>query len=43
MLEKPKRKFNTKHFDDRYDYIKLLGEGSYGKAHLVRSISDKVK
>jgi hypothetical protein len=43
MLEKPKRKFNTKHFDDRYDYVKLLGEGSYGKAHLVRSIADKVK
>ena len=30
-------------FDNNYEYVSILGEGSYGKAYLVRSKSDKVK
>ena len=33
----------TTHFDNKYEYISILGEGSYGKAYLVRSKNDKVK
>ncbi len=33
----------SKLFDNKYEYVSILGEGSYGKAYLVRSKSDKVK
>ena len=29
-------------FDKKYESIKLLGEGNYGKAILVRSLKDNV-
>jgi len=32
----------TSHFDNKYEYISLLGEGSYGKAYLVKSLKDNV-
>ena len=33
----------SKVFDNKYEYVSILGEGSYGKAYLVRSKNDKVK
>ncbi len=33
----------SKVFDNNYEYISILGEGSYGKAYLVKNKSDKVK
>jgi hypothetical protein len=30
-------------FNNKYEQIRLLGEGSFGKAFLVESIEDKVK
>jgi hypothetical protein len=30
------------HFNNKYEQIRLLGEGSFGKAFLVESIEDKV-
>ena len=30
-------------FDNKYEYVSILGEGSYGKAYLVRNKNDKVK
>jgi hypothetical protein len=30
------------HFNNKYEQIRLLGEGSFGKAFLVESIDDKV-
>ena len=33
----------SKVFDNNYEYISVLGEGSYGKAYLVKNKSDKVK
>ena len=33
----------SKLFDNKYEYVSILGEGSYGKAYLVRSKNDKVK
>ena len=32
----------TTHFDNKYEYKSLLGEGSYGKAYLVKSLIDNV-
>ena len=29
-------------FDKKYEKIRLLGEGNYGKAILVKSLTDKV-
>jgi len=29
-------------FDKKYESVKLLGEGNYGKAILVRSLKDNV-
>ena len=30
-------------FDKKYEKIRLLGEGNYGKAILVKSLTDNVK
>jgi hypothetical protein len=30
------------HFNNKYEQIRLLGEGSFGKAFLVESLEDKV-
>jgi hypothetical protein len=30
-------------FNNKYEQIRLLGEGSFGKAFLVECIEDKVK
>ena len=29
-------------FNDKYEQVRLLGEGSFGKAFLVEAIEDKV-
>jgi hypothetical protein len=31
------------HFNNKYEQIRLLGEGSFGKAFLVEYIEDRVK
>jgi hypothetical protein len=33
---------NKELFNDKYEQVRLLGEGSFGKAFLVESIDDKV-
>jgi hypothetical protein len=29
-------------FNEKYEHVRLLGEGSFGKAFLVEAIDDKV-
>ena len=43
MFDEREKAEISKVFDNNYEYISVLGEGSYGKAYLVRSKSDKVK
>ena len=33
---------NIKQFNSKYEQVRLLGEGSFGKAFLVECIEDKV-
>lgn len=33
---------NSTLFNNKYEQVRLLGEGSFGKAFLVESIEDKV-
>ena len=33
---------NSSIFDKKYEKIRLLGEGNYGKAILVKSLTDNV-
>jgi hypothetical protein len=33
---------STTNFEKNYEFISLLGEGSYGKAYLYKSLIDKV-
>ena len=38
-----KEKHPNIYFNNKYEQVRLLGEGSFGKAFLVESIEDKVK
>jgi len=40
--EKLNGNYNNKPFNQKYEQVRLLGEGSFGKAFLVESIEDKV-
>ncbi len=42
MQNKEKNGINNKQFNSKYEQVRLLGEGSFGKAFLVESIEDKV-
>jgi hypothetical protein len=40
--EKINGAISSKPFNSKYEQVRLLGEGSFGKAFLVESIEDKV-